>query len=59
VSDSRSEYQKGNKIENGSPDDGLPRVQDPGGDDGGDGVGRIMHAVGEVESQGDEDDEDD
>ncbi len=33
--------------------------QDPGRDDGGHGVGRVVHAVGEVEGQGDGDDEDD
>ena len=59
VGDARAEDEEGDEIEEGGPEDGLARRQDPGRDDGGDGVGRVVHAVREVERQRDEDDEDD
>ena len=59
VGHARAEDEEGDEIEEGGPDDGLTRRQDPGRDDRGDGVGRVVHAVGEVEGQRDQDDEDD
>ncbi len=53
-----AEYQEGHKIEERCPDYSLPRRQDPGGDNGGDGIRRVMHAVGEVKNEGQCDDED-
>ena len=55
----RAEDQEGDEIEEGGPDDGPLGAEDPGRDDRGHGVGRVVHAVGEIESQGDGDDEDD
>ena len=54
-----AEEEDGDEVEEGGPDDGLLRGEDPGGDDGGHGVGRIVHPVEKIEEEGEGDDGDD
>jgi|SRR6185295_6923774 len=51
----QTEEQEGEEVEERGPDDGGTWRQNPGGDDGGDRVGRIMQAVEEIEEKGDGD----
>jgi hypothetical protein len=55
----RLEDQEGDEVERGRPDNRHPWGQDPGRDDGGDRVGGVVEAVGEVEHQRQQDDGDD
>ena len=52
-----AEHGEGDEVEEGRPDDGVLRPEHPGGDDGGDRVGRVVEAVREVESERQDDDE--
>ena len=49
----------GDEIPKGGPKDGVSGSQHASGDDGGDGVGGVMPAVGEIEGKSDGDNQDD
>jgi hypothetical protein len=51
-----AEYKKSYKVKKGCPDNCLSRRQNPGGNNGSNGVRGIMHSGGKIESQGYEDD---
>ena len=51
--DMQAEEQEGDEVEKGRPEHGILRPQHAGRNDCGDGVGRIVQAVEEVEEQGD------
>src|SRR6476659_8669193 len=55
LGDMQAEHEEGDEVEEGSPRHGMMRPQDTGRDDGGDRVGRIVHAVQEIEGDGDGD----
>ena len=47
------------EIEKSRPNNGLAGGQNPGGNDRGDGIGRVMESVQEIETQGYDNDEND
>ena len=51
-----TKYKKSDKIKECCPDHGLSGRQDPGGNDGRNGIRRIMHSVRKIEKQGDQHD---
>ena len=53
VGDGERQDEERDEVEERRPDDGLPRLQHAGGDDGGDGVRRIVEPVHEVEDERD------
>ena len=50
---------RGNEVPEGGPEDGAARTQDAGGNDGGDGIGSVMPAIGKIKDQRDGHDHDD
>src|SRR5208337_2735233 len=50
-----AEDERGDEIPEGGPEDGAKRGQNARGDDGGDGIGSVVPAVRELESEGDAD----
>jgi len=52
-------HEERREVERRGPEDGGERAQDPGPDDRGDGIRRIVEPVAEVEDEGDRDDRDD
>ena len=50
-----AEEQEGDEVEERRPEHRVLRAQHPRRDDGGDGIGRVVQAVEEVEEQGDGD----
>ncbi len=53
LSDTGTEEESGDEIEERGPEDSLQRGEDPGGDYGSDGVGRVVETVEEVEDKRD------
>ena len=51
----QAEHQKGDEIEESRPAHGITGRQHPGGDDGGDGIGRIVQTIEKIEEQRDGD----
>jgi hypothetical protein len=51
----RTEHREGDEVEKRRPGHGITRRQHAGGNDGGDGIGRVMQAIEKVEDQGDGD----
>ena len=55
--DGSAKNEGGDEVPERGPKDGAEGREDAGGDDGGDGIGGVVPAIGEFEGQSEEDDD--